>query len=169
MDIWIIGYCSDDLQSLSTQTQCMSKIFGYSDIWIPIRTFQKSINSNSMSVKNSWIHGYLDTRLFGHALWPCSSAALWPGYQLKFYVSQKQLDTWIFGYQSENFRIFRNLILFLQKHLDIWIIGYQSEIFKTWIFFFKIFGYLDNWIPPRWSRKSLNSNKMFVKNIWISG
>ena len=61
MDIWIIGYQSDDLQSLSTQTQCMSKIFGYSDIWIPIRTFQKSINSNSMSLKNSWKLGYLDT------------------------------------------------------------------------------------------------------------
>ena len=61
LDIWIIGYHPDDLRSLLTQTKCLSKIFGYSDNWIPLRNFQKSIKSNSMSLKNSWIHGYLDT------------------------------------------------------------------------------------------------------------
>ena len=61
MDIWINGYHSDNLRNLLTQIDCMSEIFGYLDNWIPPRSFQKSINSISMSLKHSWIFGYLDT------------------------------------------------------------------------------------------------------------
>ena len=121
------------------------------DNWILLRCFKQSLNSNSVTVKNTWI---LLRNFEKSIINPNSIFLKTVGYLDNWITDLKSLifPTLIFVHHRPVHKILwlSKIFWYFKKQLDTWIIGYYLEVLRSLsiqiLSFSKTVGYLDNWL-----------------------